>query len=408
MSQSQARDSTVVCLASFFKGNEFLRECKRQGWRVILLTREKMLAEDWARESLDDIAFVPDDADTGIYLYAIGQIGRPQKIDCIVALEEYDVETAALAREHLCMDGMTGSAARVFRDKLAMRVKAKQAGIRVPEFVHVLNYQELGEFMHRVESPWVMKPRSDVSAMGIRKMEYSEQVWRAIDLLDSRERLRERAPFYLLERFVPGDVYHVDSLVQNGEVVFAGVNTYARPPMEVTNQGGVYISRTVEHGSQDREGLLSINQQLIKALGLMKGAAHAEFIKSKADGEFYFLEIAARVGGAYTAEVLEAASNVNLWREWARLELLRDGQQYQLPETRQEYAGVALSLSKQEWPDTTAYVDPEIVYRVSKRHHVGLVVRSKELSRVEELLDQYSRRFTEDFSAVMPPLERPE
>lgn len=408
MSQTQTRDLTVLCLASYFKGNDFLRECKRQGWRVILLTREKFLGEDWARESLDDIALVPDDADLGIYLYAIGQLGRPQKIDRLVALEEYDVETAALAREHLCMDGMNGSTARTFRDKLTMRVKAGQAGIRVPEFVHVLNYQEVGEFMKRVESPWVMKPRSDVSAMGIKKLEYSEQVWRTIDMLDSRERLRERAPFYLLERFVPGDVYHVDSLVRQGEVIFAGVNTYARPPMEVTNQGGVYISRTVEYGSQEREDLLKINQQLVKALGLINGAAHAEYIKSKTDGEFYFLEIAARVGGAYTAEVLEAASGVNLWREWARLELARDVEEYQLPQTREEYAGIVLSLSKQEWPDTADYDDPEVVYRVRKRHHVGLVLRAPELGRVQELLEQYAGRFTEDFSAVLPPLERPE
>lgn len=408
MSQTQTRDSTVLCLASYFKGNDFLREAKRQGWRVILLTREKMLKEDWARESLDDIALVPDDADAGIYLYAIGQLGRPQKIDRIVALEEYDVETAALAREHLCLEGMNGSTSRTFRDKLTMRVRAKAAGIRVPEFVHVLNYQEVGEFMQRVESPWVMKPRSDVSAMGIKKLEYSEQVWRTIDMLDSRERLRERAPFYLLERFVPGDVYHVDSLVRSGEVIFAGVNTYARPPMEVTNQGGVYISRTVEHGSHDKAALLEINRQLVKALGLVNGAAHAEYIKSKADGEFYFLEIAARVGGAYTAEVLEAASGFNLWREWARLELTRDGEEYTLPPTREDYAGIALSLSKQEWPDTTAYDDPEIAYRVHKRHHVGLVVQSAQLNRVQELLEQYAHRFTEDFSAVLPPLERPE
>jgi hypothetical protein len=75
---------------------------------------------------------------------------------------------------------------------------------------------------------------------------------------------------------------------------------------------------------------------------------------------------------------------------------------------RREYAGIILSLAKQERPDTTAYNDPEIVYRVKKRHHAGLIVRSKKLERVKELLDHYAVRFAEDFAAVLPPLERAE
>jgi len=75
---------------------------------------------------------------------------------------------------------------------------------------------------------------------------------------------------------------------------------------------------------------------------------------------------------------------------------------------RNEYAGIVLSLSKQEAPDTSAYDDPEIVYRVKKRHHAGLIVRSSKLERVEELLTQYAGRFADDFVAVVPPLEKAE
>ncbi|HEY8227842.1 MAG TPA: hypothetical protein VIG25_21405, partial [Pyrinomonadaceae bacterium] len=66
------------------------------------------------------------------------------------------------------------------------------------------------------------------------------------------------------------------------------------------------------------------------------------------------------------------------------------------------------SLAKQERPDTSGYVNEEIVYRVKKRHHAGLIVRSKRLERVNELLDDYARRFVDDFVAVMAPPERPE
>ncbi|HUQ33626.1 MAG TPA: ATP-grasp domain-containing protein [Pyrinomonadaceae bacterium] len=408
MSESQARPLTFVCLASYFKGAEFIRECKRQGARVILVTREKFLQEDWPRESLDDIIAVPNDAGAEGFLYVVSQIGRPLKIDRVIALEEYDVVTAGLIREHLCLDGMTSTQARNFRDKLSMRDRASASGIRVPDFVHVLNYDELRDYMARVPPPWVLKPRSDVSAVGIKKLDDSEQVWRAIDALDARDNLRERSPFYLLERYVAGDVFHVDSLVNEGKVVFAGASAYGRPPMEVAHQGGVFITRTVKRNSEDERKLLKLNRKLISALGLSHGAAHAEFIKSAEDGEFYFLEIAARVGGAYIAESLEAASGINIWREWARIEIARGANPYKLAPLRKEYGGIVLSLARQEYPDTGAYTEDEIVYRVKKRHHVGLVVRAAKLERADELLNLYAHRFDEEFTAVAPPLERAE
>jgi hypothetical protein len=408
MMETQTRTQTFICLASYFKGAEFMRECKRQNHRVVLVTREKFLHEDWPRESLDDIIALPNDATPELYVYVVSQLARPQKIDRIVALEEFDVVTAGLIREHLSIDGLTSTTARIFRDKLSMRVQAHRGGIRVPDFVHVLNYDELRSFMSRVPPPWVLKPRSDVSAVGIKKLEDAEQVWRAIDTLDARENLRERSPYYLLERFVAGDVFHVDSLVNNDKVIFAGANAYGRPPMDVAHLGGVFMSETVKHNSEDQRKLVKLNRKLIAALGLSHGAAHAEFIKSAEDGEFYFLEIAARVGGAYIAETLEAASGINIWREWARIEMACGDGSYKLPATRKEYGGIVLSLARQEYPDTSAYTDEEIVYRVKKRHHVGLVVRSPKHERVEELLDQYARRFSEEFTAVAPPLERPE
>jgi biotin carboxylase len=397
----------VVCIASYFKGEEFLRECKRQGAGVVLVTRRKSEHENWPRESLDSVLALPDDASTELVTHVVSELARRVKLNCVVALEEFDVLTAALAREHLGLEGMDSSTARGFRDKLSMRAKARAAGIRVPDFIHLLNYQEVGEFMERVPPPWVLKPRSDVSSSGVRKVSEAEHVWRGIEVLDAREALQDKSSYYLLERFVPGEVFHVDSLVEGGKVLFAGASRYGRPPMEVVHGGGVYTSYTVEYDSLEHAELLDINRRLLGALGLSRGAAHAEFIKCDDDGQFYFLEVAARVGGAYTAETLEAASGVNLWREWARVELAHArGVVAERPHPRREYAGVALSLARQERPDTSLYDDPEIVYRVEKPNHVGLIVRAKKRRRVEELLAQYAERFARDFSAFVPPPER--
>src|SRR5215510_6547633 len=321
MSQSENLPLNIICLATYFKGADFIQECKARGCHVILVTKEKMLREDWPRESLDDLIAVPNDAGPALFIDLLAFLARDRKIDRVVALEEFDVVTAALMREHLCLPGLSSSGAKIFRDKLSMAVHSQRAGINVPDFVPLVNVEEVEEFMQQVPGPWVIKPRSDVSAIGISKVSEPEEVRRAVSEMNERENLRERASYYVLARFIPGEVFHVDSVVNDGKVLFAGTNQYGRPPMQVAHSGGAYVSRTLPRGSANEKELLTINKRLIRALDLQRGATHAEFIKSDADGKFYFLEIAARVGGAYIADVLEAASGVSLWREWARLEV---------------------------------------------------------------------------------------
>jgi len=142
-------------------------------------------------------------------------------------------------------------------------------------------------------------------------------------------------------------------------------------------------------------------------LGLVRGVTHAEFLKGHSNGKFYFIEIAARVGGAYISDVIDYATGVNLWREWAKLEVGAGKDPYALPETRKDYAGVIVSLAKQARPDMSAYNDPEIVYRVKKYHHAGFIVKSANASRVTELLDGYARRFVHDFVASQPVPDKP-
>jgi biotin carboxylase len=407
----ESNASTILCIASFFKGNDFIRECKRRGSRVVLLTREKLLTADWARESLADLIAIPGKTSVASYLGAATQVARHRRVSRVVALEEYDIVTAAHIREHLCVPGMGATIARCFQDKLAMRAQARDRGLPQAEFVPLLNYEAIAEFMKRTSPPWMLKPRLGASAMGIRKLEEPESVWRAIAELDTREAFHETSAFHLLEQYIPGDVYHVDSLVAGGKILFASVERYGVPPFDVTHFGGVTVSHTVKRSARERRLLLALNRRLLKSFGFEQGVTHAEFIRpaeSHAKDQFYFLEVAARVGGAHTTDTIAAASGINPWHEWARIELATAEQPYVLPAIRQEYGGLALSLARQEHPSTAGYTDPEIVYRVCKPWHVGLVVRSPDYERVIDLLAQYTQRFNQDFTAVAPPEERPE
>lgn len=405
MTQTQ---HTVFCLASYFKGNDFLRECKALGHRVFLLTREKMLEKDWAWDALDGVIPIADDGEIKSYLRGAVESARQNKPSRIIALEEGDVITAGRLREHFGLKGMFSSQSRLFRDKLSMRFKALESEIKQAQFTHALNYQEVGEFMERVKPPWVLKPRADASAIGIKKLTESEQVWRAIDSLNENKNLSESADAFLLEEFIEGDVYHVDSLISGGKVAVACANRYGFAPLEIAIYGGVSTSYTIDYNSAERKKLLEANEKVLKSFGFQKGVTHAEFIKSRKNGEFYFLEIGARVGGAYTAEAFEAASGLNIWHEWAKIEMSDDEEPYFPTQTRFEYGGIIVSLAKQEFPDTSAYTEPEICFRAKKEHHVGLILHSPNLKRVQELLENYTNRFKIDFMATAPQPERPD
>jgi biotin carboxylase len=398
---SPERPLTILCISSYEKGQEFLRSTKNAGCRVLFLTLEKLRHADWPSEAIDEMFYMPEDLPTADIIRAVSFMARTHPIDRIVALDEFDMENVAVLREHLRIPGMGLTTMRYFRDKLAMRGRAQESGILVPEFVHVLNYDDLKSFMARVKPPWLLKPRSQASGIGMKKIHDPAELWPLLDQLGDQQ------SFFLLEQFVPGDVFHVDSIVSERKVVFAEAHMYGKPPLDVSHQGGIFTTRTLSRISSESKALLKMNRALIEALGLVRGVTHAEFLRANNDGQIYFIEIAARVGGAYISDVIEAATGVNLWREWARIEVGGGKTPYELPNVRRDYAGVVISLARQDHPDTSSYNDPEIVLRIPKHHHAGFVLRANKPQRIEELLDSYATRFREDFYATEPVPDKP-
>ena len=395
---------TVLCIASYEKGHEFLREAKRQGCTVLLLTSESLMkTASWPTESIDDIFYMPDvnkKWNLQHTILAASHLARNRRIDRIVPLDDFDLETAAALREHMRIPGMGETTTRYFRDKLAMRARAKFAKLPVPEFVRLLNDGEIHEFTRAIPSPWMLKPRSQAGAIGLKKITSEHELWKSLEALgDDRS-------FYLLERYLPGQVYHVDTIVFHGELLFSSVSKYGTPPMDVTHQGGVFTSRTLPDEDPKTMELCDLNWRVLQAFGLVWGVSHSEFIVAQ-DGSTYFLETSARVGGANIAELIEAATGVNLWREWAKVEIAGEDGSYAPPQAKRDAAGLLISLAREEWPSTEEFRDSEIVWRMRKPWHVGMIVRSTQHARIEELLQQYSDRVQQKYTAFQPPPDRP-
>lgn len=396
---------TILCLASYEKGHAFMQQCHALGWRTLLLASLSLReTAKWPRESLDEVFYMPDVGkkwNLEETIRAVSHLARKETLDRIVPLDDFDLETAAALREHLRVPGMGDTTTRHFRDKLAMRVRAQTEGVPVPDFVHALNDDRVAEFTMRVPPPWVLKPRFLAGSLGIKK------VYDAQDLASRLDVLGDERSYYVLERYLPGDVCHVDSIVYENELLYAIASGYGAPPLDVSQGGDVFTSRVLPRDGALTRDLLACNARVLKAMRLVRGVSHTEFIQSRADGKVYFLETSARVGGAHLADMLEAATGLNYWAEWAKVEVAGGETPYAVYPPREDYAGLLVSLAKQERPDLSAYTDPEIAWRMDKKHHAGLVVRSPSQPRVEELLVAYRERFHKDFHAFVPPPDKP-
>lgn len=396
----------ILCISRFFKGNDFLKGAHKMGHNVFLLTSSKHENEEWAWESIKEAFYMLED-EKGNWNkdHLIGGLAhkmRGLKFDVLVALDDFDVEHVAFLREYFRIPGMGETTARYFRDKLAMRIKAKAEGIPVPAFTALFHDEDIHNFTANVPAPWLVKPRMQASATGIKKVHSTDQLWEVLNALGG-----ERHE-YLLEKFAPGDVYHVDSLTYEGKVIFSRVSRYLDTPFEVAHGGGIFRSQTCDEGTAEEKALLKLNEDVMNGFGMQYSASHSEFIKGHADGEYYFLETASRVGGANLAEMVEAATGINLWAEWAAIEIaVHLGQKYKLPKVRKDHAGIIVSLSRYEWPDMSSFVDSEIVWRMHKKYHFGLILKSKDAKGVRKLLDMYCERVKNEFHASLPAPDRP-
>ncbi len=395
----------ILAISRYYKGSEFLRNGNNLGAEMYLLTSSKLQCEDWPWASIHETFYMDEDSkgewNIEHLINGLAFTFRSKKFDALVALDDFDVEIVASLREYFRIGGMGDTTARHFRDKLAMRLQARDKNIPSPSFSSLFYDEDINAFLTQNSAPYMIKPRGQASATGIKKVYSKEEAWEQIHALgDNRHK-------FLIETFKPGSVFHVDTVVWDDNVVFSKTSMYLDTPFEVAHGGGVFRSMALNDNHSDAKALTKINGELLKAFGLRYGASHSEYIKDK-DGNYYFLETASRVGGANLAEMVEAATGINLWGEWAAVEIaFIKGVKYQLPKSKNLSAGIIVSLSRYQHPDLSEFSDQEIYWKLHKEYHIGLVIASENQERITQLLDQYLWIIKEKYHASLPAAERP-
>ena len=342
MTMNGADGEFILCMAGRQTGHPFLEELANLGCRVVLLTIDEHRNAGWPSNAISRLHSMPADMTLQQITNTVTYLARSCKFARVIALDNFNVQIAAALREHLRIPGMGATTACYFSDRLAARLKAAQLGMAVPAFTSVANYDELRQFMQSVPAPWLLTPRSESWGSQSREVHESEQVWRALDALGDLQ------SGFLLEQSIEGDRFHVDSLTADGTVVFSAVSPYRAASIERQETGELLPAARKISIKVNSERLRRANTALLSSMRMARGVTHTEFLRSKSTGEFYFMETSATVDDRCIADMMQETHGLNLWREWARLEVaaLR-GQRYTLPSSASGRTALPASTESQ-------------------------------------------------------------
>lgn len=249
---------------------------------------------------------LPSLADCAQVLLAAERCNRAVgPFDAVLAQSEFDLLTAAAARERLGVPGPDIDATSLFRDKTRMKAVVRGAGLDTPRFATVRSADDVHAFAHSCTAAVVAKPRTGAASRGVVLIEPGTDPAAALSGADLTD--------YEVEEYVPGPIWHVDGLRHQGSTRFRISSRYLGTCHGFAR--GEPLGSVV-HLDDEATAYGDFADRCLNALGLRDGAFHLEVIAGP-NGPV-FLEVGARAGGGEIPFVLQEVYGVDLVGDWFR------------------------------------------------------------------------------------------
>ncbi len=291
----------------------FTRGLARAGASVIGLGDQRADAlPDTAKAALAHYIHVGSLAAGDHVAVTVRELARHARIDTVECLWEPYMVLAARLREELGLPGLTVAQTVPFRDKERMKQLLDAAGLRTPWHTEARTVADVWAAAERVGYPLIVKP---IDGAG------SADTYRAGSAaeLDAILPMIRHLPQVSVEEFIDGEEFTYDTICAGGQVLFENICQYHPRPLE-TKMHEWISPVTVALRDLDAPGLQggrALGTSVIKALGFTDGFTHMEWYR-KADGEVVFGEIGARPPGARTVDVMNYATDADLFTAWAQ------------------------------------------------------------------------------------------
>ena len=290
----------------------FTRALAQTGARVIGVGDQPLEAlPPEARENLAHYEHVAL-ADEGAVLRALSGLAEHARIDQVKCLWEPYVVLAARIREHLGIAGMSVEQANWFRDKEQMKLVLDRAGIRTPRHASAGNAAEIWEAAEQIGYPLIIKPIAGAGSADTYRVDNAEELATVQTMIGHVGQMS-------VEEFIDGEEFTYDTVCGNGDILFENVSWYIPRPLQQRSHEWISpVTLALSDLSDPRlaDGI-AMGRAVIEALDFTHGFTHMEWYR-KSDGEVVFGEIGARPPGARTVDVMNYATDGDLFATWAQ------------------------------------------------------------------------------------------
>ncbi len=290
----------------------FTRALAEAGARVLGVSDqpESALPPDAGR-NLAGYLQVPNLQDEDGVVEAVKHWTSPVRVDKVECLWEPGMLLAARLREELGVQGMTVEQTLPFRDKDRMKQVLSAAGVRTPRHARATSAEECREAARLIGFPLIMKPISGAGSADTYRVDDAAQLEETLTRLAHLSEVN-------VEEFIEGEEFTFDTVCVGGEVAYFSITKYRPHPL---------IARTNEWVSPQIVMLRDVNAEeyaagremgraVLRALDFDTGFTHMEWFR-KPSGEVVFGEIACRPPGARSVDVMNYASDTDLFAGWA-------------------------------------------------------------------------------------------
>jgi formate-dependent phosphoribosylglycinamide formyltransferase (GAR transformylase) len=264
-----------------------------------------------AREALVHHIHVGSLADERAVFDAVRETVRHVPIERIECLWEPYMMLAARLRAALGLPGMTAEQTVHFRDKEQMKRRLDAAGVRTPWHQTTTTAAGVREIAARIGYPVIVKPIAGYGAADTYRVDAPDELENVLPLL-------REVPEVSVEEFVDGEEFTYDTVCAGGRILFDNVGWYRpRPLIMRLNEwiSPVFVVLRDLDVAELADGK-AMGAVVLRALGFQDGFTHMEWYR-RPDGEVVFGEVGARPPGARTVEVMNYATDSDLFVGWA-------------------------------------------------------------------------------------------
>jgi formate-dependent phosphoribosylglycinamide formyltransferase (GAR transformylase) len=264
-----------------------------------------------ARPALAHYVHVGSLADADHVAATVRDLARHAPIDMVECLWEPYMVLAARLREELGLPGLTVAQTIPFRDKERMKQLLDGAGLRTPWHAQARTVADVWAAAERVGYPLIVKPIDGAGSADTYRADSAAELDAVLPML-------RHVPVVSVEEFIDGEEFTYDTICAGGQVLVENICQYhPRPLITKMHEWVSPVTMALRDlDAVELRGGRELGANVIRALGFRDGFTHMEWYR-KADGEVVFGEIGARPPGARTVDVMNYATDADLFTAWA-------------------------------------------------------------------------------------------